>query len=69
MLQPLIEILKGIEKGKKSGTFLLTPEALVAFYNLKKRFTEALILYYFNLLRRIIVETDASKFAIGGILL
>ena len=31
VLQPLTEILKGIEKGKKSGTFLLTPEALVAF--------------------------------------
>ena len=29
--QPLTEILKGIKKGKKSGTFLLTPEALVAF--------------------------------------
>ena len=69
MLQSLIEILKGIEKGKKSGTFLLTPEALVAFQDLKKRFTEAPILYYFNLSRRIIVETDASKFAIGGILL
>lgn len=64
----LTDLLKGMDKGKKPGQLLLGSEARKAFQDLKLRFTQAPILRHFDSLLRIIVETDASKFAIGGIL-
>ena len=46
----------------------LTPAAKKAFDQLRQAFTEALILQHFNLKQYIWVETDASGYAIGGVL-
>ena len=46
----------------------LTPEAKLVFSRLRQAFTEAPILHYFNPEGYIWIETDASDYAIGGIL-
>ena len=46
----------------------LTPETKLAFSRLRQVFTEAPILYYFDLERDIRIETDAFGYAIDGIL-
>ena len=48
--------------------FNWTPRAQEAFDSLKRRFTEALVLATFDPEKRIVVETDASDFAIGACL-
>jgi hypothetical protein len=65
---PLTSLLKGAKNGKKTGHFIFPKEASRAFQKLKKAFTEAPILAHFLPGRRIMLETDASVFAIGGIL-
>jgi Reverse transcriptase (RNA-dependent DNA polymerase)/RNase H-like domain found in reverse transcriptase/Integrase zinc binding domain len=50
------------------GSFPLNEEALEAFQDLKKMFTEAPILQHFDETKPIRIETDASQFALGGIL-
>ncbi len=50
------------------GTDFLTPEAKEAFIHLRKAFTKAPILRYYNLNCHIRIETDASGYAIGGVL-
>ncbi len=46
----------------------LTPEATLAFLRLRQAFTEAPILHHFDSECYIRIETDASGYAIGGIL-
>ena len=46
----------------------LTPDAKKAFDQLRQAFTEAPILQHFDPERYIRVETDASGYAIGGVL-
>ena len=46
----------------------LTSEAKLAFLRLRQAFTEAPILHHFDPERYIRIETDASGYAIGGIL-
>ena len=46
----------------------LTPEAKLAFLRLRQAFTEASILYHFDPEQYIWMETDASGYAIDGIL-
>ena len=46
----------------------LTPEAKLAFSRLRQAFTKAPILHHFDPERYIRIETDASGYAIGGIL-
>ena len=46
----------------------LTPEARLAFTRLRLAFTEAPILHHFDPERYIRIETDASGYAIGGVL-
>ena len=65
---PLTELLKGIESGKKASPFRLTLGAIAAFKTLKEYFLRAPMLRHFDPALRIRVETDASQFAIGGIL-
>jgi hypothetical protein len=60
----LTDLLKGIEKGRKSGPFIWTDEAAESFKTLKKAFTITPVLVYFDPSKKIRVETDASKFAI-----
>ena len=66
---PLTELTKGATKGKSSREpFQLGKEARKAFFALKERFLTAPILTHFDAGQPICVETDASDFAIAGIL-
>ena len=60
--RPLTELTKKTEK------WSWNPEAERAFTELKQRFTTAPILAHFDAKQPVIIETDASDFAIGGIL-
>ncbi len=51
-----------------SRTDFLTPKAKKTFIHLQKAFTEAPIQRHFDPERHIQIETDASEYAIGGIL-
>jgi len=61
--RPLTELTKG---DGKSWTW--TSEAEQAFTELKQRFTTAPILAHFDPTRPVIVESDASDFALGAVL-
>jgi transposase InsO family protein len=61
--RPLTELTKG-----DGRNWNWTPEAEQAFTELKKRFTIAPILAHFDPQRPVIVETDASDFALGAVL-
>src|SRR5436309_5093676 len=65
---PLSDMLKGIKKGKKTGAFMLTDSTRGAFRKLRDAFTKALVLAHFDLKQPIRLETDASGYAIAGIL-
>jgi hypothetical protein len=54
---------------KKDAPFIWTPECQAAFEQLKERFTTGPILRHFNPESPTIMETDASDFAIAGVLL
>ncbi len=49
-------------------SFVFISEAIISFPNLQKTFTNAPLLWYFNPLLAIRIETDASSFAIPVIL-
>jgi len=68
MATPLSALLKGIEKGVKTGPFSWTDDAETAFRCLRKAFTTAPILRHFDPSLHIRVETDASGYAVTGIL-
>ena len=57
---PLMSMLLGIKKGKKSGPYDMTPEAGLAFWKLKSAFARAPVLQYFDLERPIHLEMDTS---------
>jgi len=61
--RPLTELTKGDKKEWKWN-----PQAEEAFQELKRRFTMAPILAHFDATKPVIIETDASDFAIGAIL-
>ena len=54
-------------RGAEEPSFL-TPDARRAFTQLRQAFTEAPILRHFNPERHIRIKTDASGYAIGGVL-
>jgi len=60
--RPLTELTKKTEK------WSWNPEAGKAFNKLKKRFTMVPILAHFDAQRPVIIETDASDFALGAVL-
>jgi len=62
--RPLTELTKRSEK----GGWAWNEEAEKAFQDLKKRFTTAPILAHFDPGKPVIIETDASDFAIGAVL-
>ena len=65
----LSDILKSREKGKFKGKKLvLTKETKEAFEELKQFFTTALILVHYDPAQRIMVESDASSFAISVVI-
>ena len=60
---------KNLSKSKKMvGLDFLTPRAKLAFTKLRQAFVKAPILYHFDPECHIWVETDASGYAIGGVL-
>lgn len=61
------DLLKTGGRNKKEP-FVWTAEAAEAFRNLKAAFTTASILKHFDVDLRILVETNASGFAVAGIL-
>jgi hypothetical protein len=62
----LTNLLVGIENRRKTGPFTFTPKAKASFEKLKKAFTTALFLIYFDLNKPIRIETDALTYAIAG---
>ena len=58
----IIELLKGADKEKYSKkNFVFTLEALVVFENLKKAFTNPLVVRHFDLKKPILLITDVLK--------
>jgi len=57
-----------LTKKEKGKDWAWTHEAEAAFKKLKERFTTAPILAHFDPTRPVIVETDASDFALGAVL-
>ena len=53
---------------KKNGPSFLTLDARMVFNHLQLAFTKALIFRHFDLECHIWIETDASGYAIGGVL-
>lgn len=64
---PLTNMLRGADKYPKK-LFRLTPEALQAFEDLKKAFTNPPLVRHFDPDRPILVQTDASKWGMGAIM-
>ena len=67
--RPLTGLLVGSVKGKKRGQFTWTDDAAQAFRALKTAFQEAPLLGHFDPSKPIRVDTDASMYAIAGVLL
>jgi hypothetical protein len=65
---PLSGLLKGSKGGKKTGPFVWGDRAAAAFQQLKTAFTQAPILRHFDPKKPVRLETDASGFAIAGIM-
>ena len=61
--------VQNLSKSKKTvQSDFLTPKAKLAFAKLRQAFVKAPILHHFDLERHIRIETDASGYAIGGVL-
>ena len=60
--------MKGSKDGKKFGPFSFPADAQEAFTLLREAFTNAPILVHFDPALKIKVETDASNFALAGII-
>ena len=63
MARPLTELTKGEKKD-----WAWNKSAEQAFQEPKRRFTTAPILAHFHATKPVIIETDASDFAIGAVL-
>jgi transposase InsO family protein len=68
MARPLHDLLKGSVNGKKPGQVLLAVDAKEAFRRLRAAFQEAPLLRHFDPTLPLRIETDASHFAMAGIL-
>jgi transposase InsO family protein len=66
--RPLTGLLKGSQKGRKTGVFTWETTQQKAFDQLKTAFTTAPVLIHFDPTKPIRVETDASGVACGGVL-
>ncbi len=61
-----INLLIGIENGKKTRPFHFIKKAKKSFKSLKAAFIITLILIYFNPAKKIKIEINALKFAIAS---
>jgi len=57
-----------LTKKEQPKGWIWSPEAEKAFQELKQRFTTAPILAHFDATKPVIIETDASDFALGAVL-
>ncbi|EDN07175.1 hypothetical protein HCAG_03706 [Histoplasma mississippiense (nom. inval.)] len=64
---PLTDLLKGSVKGRKTGPFILTQDAVRAFEELKQAFADATMLNHFDPGLPSQCETDASGNGVCGI--
>ena len=55
-------------RNKEAETGFLTPKARLAFTEFRQAFAKAPILHHFNPESHMRIETDASSYAIGGVL-
>jgi hypothetical protein len=60
----LIDLLKEIEKGRKSGPFIWINKAAKSFKTLKKAFIIMPVLVYFDFSKKIRIKTNILKFVI-----
>ena len=67
-IRSLTDMLKGMQAGVKTGPFDWGTAQQEAFDDLKRRFKSAEILIHFDPELPILLETDASGFAIGAVL-
>ena len=67
-MSPLIDLLKGMKEGKKTGPFEFPAGAVAAFAKLKEAFTTAPILVHFDPTKPILIKTNASRFALRAVL-
>ena len=65
---PLTAMLQGSKDSKKTGPYDMTPEVRMVFSKLKAAFVTTPVLQHFDPAKLICLETDASEFAIAGIL-
>ena len=63
MAKPLIQLIKN------NTPFIFNNNYIEAFKELKDQFTSSLILRYYNLDLKLILETDASNRVVAGVLL
>ena len=68
LTQPLSNLLVGGKQGKFTGPFLFSDEAHSTFIKLKEKFSSTPMLRHFDPKRAVHLETNASAFAIAGIL-
>jgi hypothetical protein len=68
IVRPMTTMLKGSKVGKIFGPFDPTTEMQEAFQRLRSKFTKAPVLAHFDYEKPIRLETDASGFAIAGII-
>ena len=68
IVQPLTTLLVGGKVGCFSKAFELTKEVCTTFKELKVAFTTVPVLWHYNADLPVRLETDASSFAISGIL-
>ena len=65
---PLTAMLRGSKNGRKTGPYIMSPEAKEAFRRLREAFATAPVLRHFDPKKPIRIETDASGFALAGII-
>ena len=65
---PLTGLLKGSKGGKKSGPFQWSDEQEQAFRRLRDAFVSIPILHHYDPIKKIKMESDASNFAVAGII-
>ena len=68
LTRPLSNLLVGGKQGKFTGPFSFSDEAHSTFVELKEKFSSTPMLRHFNPEKAVRLETDASAFAIAGIL-
>jgi len=68
IVSPLTAMLQGSKNGQKTGLYIMSPEAKKAFRRLREAFVTAPVLRHFDPKKPIRIETDASGFALAGII-